>query len=136
MAKLKLKLKQSSDKEFLVTDSGYSITKYDFTIVDDDDKDISYYLKVRNDLMFSTVNDIELKTTDESNVKDDTFIEKIEKPKKQKEIKKDTEPEKPEVKEGIKDGENNKTVRTITKQTKKPKKQKRTKKVSNSFEQE
>lgn len=56
MAKIKLKLKQNSIKDFLVTDSGYTINKHDFTVVDDNDKEISYYIVNRNDLMFSPVN--------------------------------------------------------------------------------
>lgn len=44
MAKVKLKLKKNSVKEFFVTGSGHTITKDKFTEVDDTDMDIAYYL--------------------------------------------------------------------------------------------
>lgn len=88
MAKLKLKLKQNSVKDFLVTQSGITITKHDFTVVDDENKDISYILETRNDLMFSPFNET-FKTNDESNIKQETFVEE-DKPVKKKKTKKKT----------------------------------------------
>lgn len=72
MALIKLKLKEKSYKDFLVTGSGQTIDKNSFTIVDDDDSDIQYYIANRDDLLFSDVKE----TLDEKDTTGDLSNEK------------------------------------------------------------
>lgn len=52
---IKLKLKPSSFKDFLVCSDGTYITKNEFTICNEEDKNVAYYLYQRNDLLISPV---------------------------------------------------------------------------------
>ncbi len=49
MTKLNLKLKNNSEKEFLTTQSGKTITR-EFQVFDDEDKEIEHMLFNRDDL--------------------------------------------------------------------------------------
>lgn len=69
MAKIKAKLKDNSVKDFLVSDAGYVINKKEFNVVDDTDKDISYYFANRDDIMFSPVLETKEKDTKEKVMK-------------------------------------------------------------------
>lgn len=51
MVKILMKLKQTSVRDFLVTQSGYSVLKDEYTLVDDDDKEIQSYIMNRNDIL-------------------------------------------------------------------------------------
>ena len=59
MVLIKLKLKENSIKDYLVTQSGKTIDKNHFEIVDDTDKDIAYYIANRNDLIFTSYSEEE-----------------------------------------------------------------------------
>lgn len=74
MAKIKIKLAEKSYKNFLVTQSGYTITK-EFTEVDDKDSDIQYYIAARNDIIVEDV-----KKTESKSKKSKDINEKNEKP--------------------------------------------------------
>ena len=88
MVLIKLKLKENSIKDYLVTQSGNTIDKNHFEIVDDTDKDIAYYIANRNDLIFTSYSEEE--TEPKENKSKSTKTTKTNKSTKNKKVENET----------------------------------------------
>ena len=64
MTLIKIKLNENSVKDFLTTQSGYTITKEDFCVVDDNDVTIHSYIINRDDLIIEDFKEKKQKKVD------------------------------------------------------------------------
>lgn len=86
MAMIKVKLSEKSQRQFLLSQSGYVINKEEFTEVDDEDRDIHSFLINRTDII---IGDEEYekpkeKVAEQKIIKPKKEEKKVEKPKKEK----------------------------------------------------
>jgi len=110
--KLLMKLKQKSKRDYLTTLSGFVVTKDEFNIVDDNDRQIQNFILYRNDIEFKELEKVK------EELKENPKEELKEKPKEELKEK---------VKEELKEKPNEKPDEDIKqKKIKKPRKSKKT----------